>query len=353
MPYTDKPQEVLRDIKPQSKPYPIYVLMGEETYYVDQIEQKLTRTYLPDEETHDFNLSILYGLDTQVSAVLSSCMRPPMGSTHTVTVVREAQDLYLGNRGSKKEGNAPLDSLAPLLKNPSPFNILILCFKGKAPARTLKVMKEIEKVGLVVSSPEIREYNIQDYIPSMATEHGLVLGYDAVMTVKEHLGNDIGRINSEFEKLATALSDDDRRHVSAEMILKYTALNKEYSPFDLKNALAAKDRVRAFKVARALSKDAKRVPVQVIIPVLFNYFATLLIAVYARSLDPKVLTSYLGLKYPRQAQEYINGLKNYRPGKITNIITYLRKMDARSKGMYSDEGDPEEILTDLVLMVLN
>lgn len=353
MPFTDKPQQVLSEISPKSKPYPIYVLMGEETYYIDQIEQKLTRTFLPEEESHDFNLTVLYGLDTQVSSVLNACMRPPMGTAHTITVVREAQDLYLGNRGSRKEGETPFDSLAPLYKNPSPFNILILCFKGKSPARTLKVMKEIEKVGLVISSPEIKEYNIQNYIPSIASEHGLSLGYDAVMTVKEHLGNDIGRINSEFRKLVTALPAEARKNVSSEMILKYTALNKEYSPFDLKNALALKDRARALKVARALSLDAKRVPVQVIIPILFNYFANLLIALYARSLDPKVISDYLGLKFPRQAQEYVNGLRNYRPGKITAIISYLRKMDARSKGMYSDEGDPREILTDLVLFVLN
>ena len=353
MPYTDKPQQLLTSIAPSVKPFPIYVLMGEESYFTDRIERKLVRTYLPDEETHDFNLSILYGLESQVSSVLSACMRPPMGVTHTITVVREAQDLYLGNRGSRKEGSTPFDTLSPLIKHPSPYNILILCFKGKAPARTLKVMKEIEKVGMIVSSPEIKEWNIQDYLPSIASEHGLLLRPDAVQTVKEHLGNDIGRINSEFEKLETSLLPEQKKQVTAELVLKFTALNKEYSPFDLKNALATKDRARAFKVARSLAKDAKRVPVQVIIPVLFNYFANLLIAFYARSYDPKVISDKLGLKYPRQAQEYIFGLKNYRAGKIPDIITYLRKMDARSKGMYSDEGDPEEILTDLVLMVLN
>lgn len=353
MPFTDKPQVVLSDIREGVSPSPIYLLMGDETYYTDRIESKIVSTYLLDEETHDFNLSILYGSEVQLSDVLSSCMRPPMGVSHTVTVVREAQDLYLGNRGSKKEGQTPLDSLRPLLRHPSPFNILVLCFKGKAPARTLKVIKEIEKVGMIVSSPEIKEYNIRDYIPSIASEHGLILMPNAVSAVVEHLGNDIARMDSEFEKLATALAPSDKKQVSSEMVLKYTSLNKEYTPFDLKKALAMKNHARAFMISRALSKDSKRVPVQVVIPVLFNYFSLLLISLYAGSRDPKAIASYLGLKYPRQADEFVMGLNNYRPGKIISIITYLRKMDARSKGMYSDEGDPEEILTDLVLMILN
>ena len=353
MPYSDKPQEILARISPDTRPFPIYLLMGDESYYTDRIEQKLIETYLPDKETHDFNLTVLYGLDTQVSAVLAASMRPPMGTDHTITVVREAQDLYLGARGSRKEGHTPFDTLLPLLKSPSPFNILILSFKGKSPSRTLKAVKEIEKVGIVVSSPEIKEWNIRDYLPSLAAEHGLLLKPEALETVKEHLGNDIGRINSELEKLSLALLPEEKKQVSREDLLKYTSLNKEYSPFDLKNALAAKDRARAFKIARSLSRDAKRVPVQAIIPVLFNYFANLLIAFYARSTDPSVISQKLGLKYPGQAKEYLLGLKNYRAGKLPGIITYLRRMDARSKGLYSDEGEPDEILMDLVLMILN
>ena len=353
MPYTDKPQTVLREIDASKKPFPIYILMGDESYFTDRIEQKLVGTYLPDEATHDFNFSLLYGSEVEVSNVLSASLRPPMGAERTITVVREAQDLFLSSRGSKKEGQTPLDGLMPLVQHPSPYNILILCFKGKSPARTLKAIKAIEKVGLVVSSPAISEYNIQDYIPGMAAEFGLVLQMDAVRTVKEHLGNDVGRIHSEFEKLATALSPEDRSGVTSQMVLKFTALNKEYSPFDLKNALVMKDKARSMKIARALSVEAKRVPVQVIIPVLFNYFSNLLIAAYLPSNDPTLIANRLELKYPRQAQEYVNGLKRYTKTKMVHIISYLRKMDARSKGMYSDEGTPEEILTDLVLMILN
>ena len=355
MPFTDKPQNFLREISPQAPPFPLYLLMGEESFYTDRLEQKIVDAYLPDPESRDFNLSVFYGQETGVQEVLDFCYRPAFGVNYSVAVVREAQELFLSGRGSKKEGSTPLDALVPLVQRPTGFSILILCFKGKgkAPNRRLRAMQAIEKTGMVVSSPAVSEYAIQDYLPGLAAEHGLVLRSDALSAVRDHLGNDLTRIDSEFRKLATALSPGERGGVTAELVYRYTALNKEYSPFDLKNALAARDAARAFKVAKALSADSKRVPVQMIIPVLFNYFSNLLIALYAPSRDPRGIMSHLGLKYPRAAEEYARGLQNYRPRKILDIIAYLRKCDARSKGMYSDEGDPAEILTDLVLLILS
>lgn len=351
MPYTDKPQEVLRGISPQSKPYPIYVLMGEEEYFTDRIEQKILRTYMPDEGERELNYNLLYGMDTSAGEIVAACRRIPLGAERTITVVREAQNLMRGT--GEGGGKQPLDALVQLTTDPVPFNILVLSFKGRSPSRRSKIIKEIESVGLVVASLAVREYNLESYIMPLAQEQGLMLSMDAVRTIREHIGTDIGRMSSELEKLAMALTPQERESVTADQVLKYTGLNKEYSPFDLRRALAAKDGARAMAIAVSLANDAKRVPVQVIIPVLFSYFSNLLIAFYARSNRPQDVMRYMGLPKEYLVRDYMTGLANYRAGKVVTILTYLRQMDARSKGMYSDEGDPDAILVDLVLMILN
>ncbi len=351
MPYTDKPQEVLRAIAPTQKPYPIYVLMGEEEYFTDRIEQKILRTYMPEESERDFNYRLLYGMDTSPEEIVASCRRIPLGAERTITVVREAQNLMRGTGDGA--GKQPLDALVQLVDHPVPFSVLVLCFKGRSPSRRAKVLKEIEKVGLVVSSPAVREYNLDNYILPLAQECGLSLSMDAVRAIREHIGTDIGRLSSELDKLAMALGPTERQQVTTDMVLKYTGLNREYSPFDLRRALATKDAGRAMAIARSLAEDAKRVPVQVIVPILFSYFSNLLIAFYARSKNRQEVMKYIGLDKEYQVNDYMLGLQNYRPGKVSAIITYLRKIDARSKGMYSDEGDPDAILIDLVLMILN
>lgn len=351
MPYTESPQNVLAEIAPSKAPYPIYVLMGEEEYFTDRIEQKLLSTYMPDVEQRDFNYNLLYGMDVSAEDIVAACRRIPLGSERTITVVREAQNLMRGT--GEGGGKQPLDALEQLVSHPVPFNTLVLSFKGRSPSRRMKVMKAFEKVGLVVSSPAVREYNLESYILPLAKEQGLQLSMEAVQALREHIGTDIGRMSSELEKLAMALTPEQRQRVSMEMVLKYTGLNKEYSAFDLRRALAVKDRARALTIARSLAKDAKRVPVQMIIPVLFSYFSGLLIAFYARSNNPRDVMNYMGLNKEFLVKDYMTGLRNYRASKVASIITYLRQMDARSKGMYSDEGEPDAILIDLVLMILN
>ena len=49
MPYSDQPQTVLSRLSPDQKPSPIYILMGEEEYFIDKIEKKIVSTYLPEE----------------------------------------------------------------------------------------------------------------------------------------------------------------------------------------------------------------------------------------------------------------------------------------------------------------
>lgn len=351
MPYTDKPLDVLKSISPKKSPYPIYLLAGEEPYFTDKIERKLVATYMP-EEARDFNYTLLYGSSVSVQDIIAACRRVPLGSERTLVVVREAQELMRGG-DSDDGGGSQLAPLIQLLEHPNPQNVLILSVKGKRPNRRVTLFKRIEKDGLFVDSSALKERQVLSYVPGIAEEHGLMLQHDAVAMVAEHIGTDLQRMDSEMEKLATALTPEERGSVTKEQVLKYTGLNKEYSIFDLKSALARKDRGRAMQIAMAFAADERKTPVQMVIPVLFGYFSDLLVAFYAKDKSEQGVMAELGIERSFLVKDYMLGLRHYRANKVAQIITYLRRCDARSKGMYSDEGAPDEILIDLVLFILN
>lgn len=349
MPYTKEPQSILAQIDSSQEPYRIYLLYGEEEYFTDKIEKKIVATYLP-EEARDFNYTLLYGTTITPSELLTAARRAPMMTRYSLVVVREAQALMQGG------GGRLMEVLGNLTDHPVPSTILILCFKGgKKPNRSTGVIKSLTKeIGLLVESPAIRDYQISGYIPPLAQEHGLLLTPQAVEVVAQHVGTDVTRLDSELEKLALALPPERRGSVTPQDVLTYTGLSKEYSPFDLKTALAYKDRRKALTIARSLSADSKRVPVQVIIPTLFSYFADLLTSFYApRRGDQKSVMDYMGLHAPFLVRDIMEGQKHYSPRRVVEIIHALRHSDARSKGLYSDQGDPDEILMDLVLLILN
>lgn len=361
MPYTDKPQEILSAIRPGTEPNRVYVLTGAEEYFTDKIEKKIVSTYMSEEE-RDFNLTLLYGMHTSVGEIISSCRRVPMGSRYTIVIVREAQHLLRGAGGGDdddegeetKSSGTSINDLKSLLTNPVASNVLILEFKGKSPNRNHSFFKAVAKEGVYVDSKEVREYQLDSYIIPLAQEHGLSLNAAAIHEMARHIGTDLMRLDSEMEKLSMALTNEQKQRITPEEVLKYTSLAKEFSPFDLKNALARKDYAQSLHIAQMLSRDDKKNPIQMIIPILFNYFSNLLVAFYAPApRDERAVMQWMGLNSSYMVRDYMSGLRSYRGRKVADIISAIRRADARSKGMYSAEGSSEEILIDLVLMILN
>ena len=72
--------------------HPVYYLMGEESYFIDKITDYIADNILTDIEK-EFNLTIFYGLESDMDNILSAARRYPMMSEYQVIIVKEAQML--------------------------------------------------------------------------------------------------------------------------------------------------------------------------------------------------------------------------------------------------------------------
>ena len=80
-------ESIMKDIR--AKKYaPVYYLMGEESYDIDLISDTLEENVLTEEEK-EFNLTVLYGADIDVSIIINAAKRYPMMSEHQVVIVKE------------------------------------------------------------------------------------------------------------------------------------------------------------------------------------------------------------------------------------------------------------------------
>ena len=84
-------EEIARDLKNRNYK-PIYYLMGEESYYIDKISEYISQTVLTDEEK-EFNLTVMYGADTDIASIINAAKRYPMMSEYQVVIVKEAQNV--------------------------------------------------------------------------------------------------------------------------------------------------------------------------------------------------------------------------------------------------------------------
>ena len=116
---------------------PIYLLMGEEAYYIDKISDFIQEHVLAEEEK-GFNQMMLYGRDVTIEDIVGNAKRFPMMADKQVVIVKEAQDL-----------SRTIDKLADYAKNPQPSTVLVICYKYKSVDKRKAVYKAIKKTGVV------------------------------------------------------------------------------------------------------------------------------------------------------------------------------------------------------------
>lgn len=330
--------DIAKDIK-NGKFAPVYLLMGEEDYYIDRISDYIVEKAL-DENEKEFNLTIMYGLDTDMASVVNNAKRYPMMSEHQVVVVKEAQNLR------------SWEELSFYMQKPLTSTILVFCYKHGTLDRRKKIVAEIEKNGVVFESKKLKENLLPGFITTYMKRRKMEIDDTAAQLMAEFVGNDLNRLAGELDKLIITMPKDRNRITPVE-IERNIGISKDYNNFELKNALITKDTLKANKIVKYFSDNPKSNPLQPTLALLFNYFSNLMVAYYAPERTENGVAAYLGLKSPWLAKEYIAGMKAYTGVKVMNIITQIRLCDARSKGIGNVSLSPGELLRELVYFILH
>lgn len=331
-------EDIAKDIK-NGKFAPVYLLMGEEDYYIDRISDYIVEKAL-DENEKEFNLTIMYGLDTDMASVVNNAKRYPMMSEHQVVVVKEAQNLR------------SWEELSFYMQKPLTSTILVFCYKHGTLDRRKKIVAEIEKNGVVFESKKLKENLLPGFITTYMKRRKMEIDDTAAQLMAEFVGNDLNRLAGELDKLIITMPKDRNRITPVE-IERNIGISKDYNNFELKNALITKDTLKANKIVKYFSDNPKSNPLQPTLALLFNYFTNLMVAYYAPERTENGVAAYLGLKSPWLAKEYIAGMKAYTGVKVMNIITQIRLCDARSKGIGNVSLSPGELLRELVYFILH
>ena len=131
---------------------PIYFLMGEEPYYIDKITEYLENNLLTEDEK-SFNQMVLYGRDTTIDDIVSNAKRYPMMAERQVVIVKEAQELV-----------RTIDKLESYVENPQPTTVLVIAYKYKTLDKRKKLVKILDKIGLVFESKKMYENQVGEWI---------------------------------------------------------------------------------------------------------------------------------------------------------------------------------------------
>ena len=332
-------QAIMSDLKAQ-KFSPIYILMGDESYYIDQISDYISENVLMPGE-RDFNLTVCFGSDVSAVQVTDMARRFPMMSEYQLIVVREAQLVR------------DIELLSSYVKNPLSSTILVINYKYKTLDRRRALAAATDKNGILYESKKIPDYKMPSFITSLMQQRSIGIDPKAAQMLSDFLGNDLNRLNKELDKLAIILAEKASKRITPELIEQNIGISKEYNNFELIKALAMKDILKANRIAQYFEKNPKSNPIQMTLPVLFNYFSNLLICYYSKDRSESGLMTALGLRGTYQVKDYLLGMKNYPAMKVFNLISDIRTTDAKSKGVENSSATDADLLKELLYKILH
>ncbi len=329
-------EQILSDLK-QKQYSPVYLLMGEEGFYIDLISDYIQNQIL-DEMEREFNLTVLYGKDTDIATVVNAAKRYPMMSSYQVVIVKEAQNIKAW------------DDLAYYLQKPLNSTILVLCYKYGTPDKRKKWVQETAKTGIVFESNKLRDYEIAGWIGKYAKSKNIQLDEKATAVLAEFLGTDLSKIANELDKLMLTVPVGTR--INLEIIEKNIGISKDYNVFELQAALINKDILKANRIIRYFAENKKNNPLVVVLGQLFNFFTNLMIYHYLADKSQMTVSSELKIN-PYFVKDYAKAAQAFGAWKTMNIISYIRETDARSKGVENAGADDGDLLKELIYKILH
>lgn len=332
-------REILSAVKKREYA-PVYLLMGDESYYIDVIADAIADSVLPQEQ-RDFNQTIIYCTrETSVSDIVNGARRYPMMAEHQVIIVKEAQNL------------SKLDELSVYAQNPLSTTILVICHKGGSVDRRKKLVSSVEKVGIVFESKKLKEGMLPQFITAYLQQRSLTIEQRAVQMLAESVGADLSRLVNELDKLALALLEGDKQIV-ADMVESVVGISKEFNLWELRTAIANKDVDKAYRINYYFNQNTKANSAVATVAMLFNFFAQVMLAYYAPERTEQGLMEQLDLRQNWQLREYTTAMRNYTAMQTMRIIGKLREADARLKGIERGNLTDADIMNELMFYILH
>ncbi|MBQ7623399.1 MAG: DNA polymerase III subunit delta [Bacteroidales bacterium] len=321
---------------------PVYVLMGDEPYYPDLVCSAIIDNCI-DEFGKDFNETICFGADVTPDMVITSARRYPMMADRQLVVVKEAQMM----KG--------IEELASYCEAPLESTVLVLLLHNATLDKRRALYKIVSKVGAVVDSPALRDYEIPSWINSYYASRGLRIEPAAASLLAESAGTDLSRIAVETDKLLKNLPEGVKS-VSVQDIETNVGISRQYNVFELNKLLSLRNASRALVVAGRLGNEAKfQMPAA--ISAMYTHFYRILrygilLSQGGRPSTADISAALAGV-HPAFYKEYDQAVRNYPVPKAMAVISLLCDFDYRAKGGDGEVVSPAELMVELTARILN
>src|SRR4051812_11826980 len=308
---------------------PVYFLSGEEPYYIDLVSDYIEKNAL-DESEREFNQDVVYGKDVDLPGVLALAKQFPMMSDYKVVIVKEAQNLKeLAKSSADDEGggektkssasSAALAQFTSYVQSPLSSTILVFCYKYKTIDKRSAAAKALQKNAVFIETKKLYDNQLPEWITNYVKDHKYTIGPKASYLLAEFIGNDLSRITNEIDKLLINIPAGTE--ITPAQIQDNIGISREYNVFELQDALANRDVLKANRIVNHFAGNEKENSPIMVLATLYGYFTKVLIYHELQDKSKFAAAQALGVN-PYFVEGYGRAAANFNPGKLRQVFSY-------------------------------
>ncbi len=250
-----KHSDLISSLK-QGKLLPLYLFFGEEEFLIQEALDLIIGK-LVDPGSRDFNFNSVYCRDTSAAELVNLCQALPFMADKRLVIAKDL-DAF----------KAPdLEQLVPYLNDPSPSTCLVLT-SNQGRYEKKQVLSAVEAHGAVTRFFPLLDREIVPWIEAWARARGLTIQREGAHYLWQTAGNDLQKIGSELEKIAISIKE--KKTITVEDVKTVAGDLREYTSFDLADAIGIRNREKAFLVLSRLIQEGEQ-PVGLLGSIAWNF----------------------------------------------------------------------------------
>lgn len=213
---------------------PIYFLFGEDEYTISQIIKEISKKVEPL-VTVDFDHEVTtLEKESTAAQIIDLASSFPFGDGKKFIVAKNFE-----NCNDKK-------NLIPYIKDPPDFTILILTQSSKKVNINNEPYKSLNNMNFLFESSELKGQALQQWLIKEAKKEDMELDFESAKILVEMVGENKALLEMQLTKFRNYLGHDSK--ITPEIIESLTSVTKEFTIFNLQDALGKGDKGRSIEI---------------------------------------------------------------------------------------------------------
>lgn len=211
----------------------VYFLHGDEPYLLNQCMSRFKHAVLT-ESMMDFNYSLFYAGDADVSQIKDTVETLPVFTSHRLVMVKNAQDFK----------DLELQELESIITNQVDSTVLVLLFFDKVDKRK-KVIKTFFDRAVCVEFKKPYPNQFPQWISHICQNQNLKISTEASQRLHKLVGNNLTELEAQIFRIQDYLGE--KTQIELADVNAVVSVSREENIFDFTNALGQKNRVLALE----------------------------------------------------------------------------------------------------------